>query len=134
MSVLGQFIRFAGVGGMCTGLQYLILVLLVTFLDIHPVAASTAGYILSALLNYQLNRVYTFRSGAAHLHALPRFFAIALVGLVLNAAVLGFMVSVLGLFYMLGQIVATVVTLFWNFIANRTWTFAKEKSDLEITK
>lgn len=134
MSVLGQFTRFAGVGGICTGLQYLILVLLVTLLDIHPVTASTAGYILSALLNYQLNRVYTFQSKAAHLHALPRFFAIALVGLVLNAAVLWFMVSVFSLYYMLGQVVATIVTLVWNFIANRNWTFAKEKSGLEITK
>lgn len=134
MSVLGQFIRFAGVGGVCTGLQYLILMLLVALLDIHPVIASSAGYVLSALLNYQLNRVYTFQSGAAHLHALPRFFAIALVGLVLNAAVLGFMVSVFNLYYMLGQVVATAVTLVWNFIANRTWTFAKAKSDLETSK
>jgi len=134
MSILGQFIRFAGIGGVCTALQYLILVLLVTFLDIHPVMASTAGYLLSALLNYQLNRVYTFRSEAAHLHALPRFFAIASVGLLLNAAVLGFMVSMLGLHYMLGQIIATAVTLVWNFLANRTWTFAEAKSDPEATK
>jgi len=134
MNILGQFIRFAGIGGVCTALQYLILVLIVTLLDIHPVTASTAGYILSALLNYWLNRVYTFRSEAAHLHALPRFFAIVLVGLFLNAAVLGFMVSVLNMHYIPGQIIATAVTLFWNFIANRAWTFAEAKADPEITK
>ena len=134
MNILGQFIRFAGIGGISTALQYLILVLLVTLLDIHPVTASTTGYILSALLNYQLNRVYTFRSDAAHLHALPRFFAIALVGLLLNAAVLGFMVSVIQIHYIAGQIVATAVTLVWNFIANRTWTFADVKADPETTK
>lgn len=134
MSTLGQLIRFAGIGGVCTALQYLILVLLVSFLDIHPLIASTAGYLLSALLNYQLNRVYTFQSEAAHRHALPRFFAIALVGLILNAVVLGFMVSGLGSHYMLGQIIATVVTLGWNFLANRTWTFAQAKSDPEVTK
>lgn len=134
MNFLGQFIRFAGIGGICTALQYLILILLVTLLDVHPVTASTTGYILSALLNYQLNRVYTFRSGAAHLHALPRFFAIVLVGLLLNAAVLGFMVSILGIHYIAGQIIATAVTLVWNFIANRSWTFAEAKVDSESTK
>lgn len=134
MSILGQFIRFAGIGGVCTALQYLILVLLVTFLHVHPVLASTAGYLLSALLNYQLNRIYTFQSEAAHLHAFPRFFAIALVGLLLNAAVLGFMVSILSLHYMFGQIIATAVTLVWNFLANRTWTFAEAKSAPEATK
>lgn len=134
MSIFPQFIRFAGIGGVCTALQYLILLLLVTFLDIHPVMASTAGYLVSALLNYQLNRVYTFKSEAAHLHALPRFFAIALVGLILNAVVLGFMVSGLGLHYILGQIIATAVTLVWNFLANRTWTFAETQSDPETQK
>lgn len=134
VNILGQFIRFAGIGGVCTVLQYLILVLLVTLFDTHPVTASTTGYILSALLNYQLNRVYTFRSEAAHLHALPRFFAVALVGLLLNAAVLWFMVAIIiNAHYLFGQIVATSVTLSWNFLANRTWTFAETKT-VETTK
>lgn len=124
MSLLGQFVRFAGIGGLCTALQYLILVALVVHLRVHPVVASTAGYIGSALLNYQLNRVYTFRSDARHLRALPRFAVISTVGLLLNATVLGLLNSGLKVHYLWAQVVATVIILIWNFLANRCWTFA----------
>lgn len=134
VNFLGQFIRFAGIGGVCTALQYLILILLVKLFDVYPVTASTIGYIISALLNYQLNRVYTFLSDAGHSYALPRFFAIAFAGLLLNAAVLGCMHSFLGMHYILSQIVATAITLIWNFIANRTWTFSETKVNPETSK
>lgn len=118
-----QFGRFAVVGGAATATQYFVLVLLVSVFGVRPVTASIAGYVISALLNYRLNYSFTFRSSQAHSVALPRFFVIAFAGLVMNGCVVWLLNDLLGAHYLLSQIVATVVVLFWNFYASRRWTF-----------
>jgi putative flippase GtrA len=129
-----SFLRFAGVGGVCTLLQYLTLVVLVNVFALAAVIASTIGFIVSAMLNYYLNHVYTFRSDAPHQRALPRFGAIAGVGVLLNAAVVAVLHSRMSVHYLLAQVAATFVTLIWNFMAHRTWTFTRAKDTLEIPK
>ena len=86
-------------------------------------AASTTGFTLSAALNYSLNRRYTFRSSRAHRQALPRFAITALLGLALNAAFIWVGHDLLGLHYLLAQMIATLLTLAFNFFLNLLWTF-----------
>ncbi len=47
----GQFLRFLLVGGLCTALQYLVLVAGVELGGADPLIASGAGFVLSAALN-----------------------------------------------------------------------------------
>ncbi|MBK7457472.1 MAG: GtrA family protein [Betaproteobacteria bacterium] len=58
-----QFLRFLGVGGLATALHYAIMAALVVRGWMGPVAASTLGFSVSAVLNYRLNHRFTFRSG-----------------------------------------------------------------------
>jgi putative flippase GtrA len=118
-----QFLRYALVGAVGTALQYAILVLLVQLALAPVLAASTAGAIAGALVNYQLNRRWTFDSARAHQQALPRFATIALAGIALNAIVMATMFGYLGANYILAQFVATGAVLAAGFFANRTWTF-----------
>jgi putative flippase GtrA len=79
--------------------------------------------VISALLNYYLNHRLTFRSKELHRAALPRFAAIAAVGLGINALLL-WVLSERGRFpYLAAQVLATAVVLVWNFGANKKWTF-----------
>ena len=97
-ALIQQIISFAGVGLVTTVLQYLILIFLVQIFIIKPVYASTVGYLISALVSYYLNYVFTFRSTARHHVAMAKFLFVVTVGLSLNAAVMYWLTEVLSLF------------------------------------
>jgi putative flippase GtrA len=120
-----QFVRFAMTGGLATLLHYAILIALVTWGRIDPVVASSIGFAVSTVLNYAVNARFTFRSERPHAQALPRFVAVALVGFGCNAVLLWVLHTIAGLPYLLAQVAATVGVLGWNFVMNRTWTFAQ---------
>jgi putative flippase GtrA len=116
------FARYAIAGAIGTAFHFAILAALVQLADISAVAASTIGAIVGALVNYALNYRFTFGSQRMHRVALPRFVAVALGGIALNAAVLAFALG-LGVYYLVGQAAATGVVLIAGFLANRKWTF-----------
>jgi putative flippase GtrA len=121
--LIPPFIRYASVGAIGTAVHYGTLISLVQGLGANAVAASTTGFILGAFVNYALNRHFTFASDRAHRVALPRFFAVALMGLAVNAVVMAATLAVLPLHYLMAQVVATGVVLVTGFLANRRWTF-----------
>jgi len=123
MALLPKFGRFLLVGGVCTGLQYVLLILLIRTVNAEPTLASTLGYLVSALLNYLLSYSFTFRSAARHQESLPRFLLIGALGVALNATVVFVGVRTFGMHYLVAQIAATFTTLLWNFYANHRWTF-----------
>ena len=118
-----QFLRYAGAGAIGTVLHYATLIVLVQLTQAPTVAASTAGAILGALVNYALNHRFTFASERAHVKALPRFAAVAVAGIALNAIVMALMLSLLGAHYLSAQVVATAAVLVAGYLANRAWTF-----------
>lgn len=118
-----QFFRFAGVGAIGTLAHYVLLVMLVEMLRTNEVAASTAGATLGALVNYLLNRRYTFRSEKRHSEALTKFLIIAALGLTLNSLLMLIFVEILNIYYLLAQVLSTGLVLVWNFLGNRFWTF-----------
>lgn len=117
-----KFVRFLVIGGVATALHYAVFALCVFGFGMAPVPASSTGFLLSALLNYFLNRRYTFQSNRAHRQALPRFAITALMGLLWNALLLAFFVR-LGLFVWLAQVITTIAVLGWNFLVNARWAF-----------
>jgi len=119
-----QFLRFAGVGAIGTTGHYITLVLLVEVMNIDAVPASLAGFVVGALINYKLNRSYTFRSDVSHSIALPKFFTIAAAGALLNTVIMSLAINHFKLHYFLSQILATGVVLVWGFLGNRLWTFS----------
>jgi len=118
-----QFLRYACVGAVGTAAHYAVLIALVESAGTAPVAASTAGAIAGAFVNYALNYRFTFASGRAHRIALPRFLAIAGAAVALNAAVMAATLAVTSAHYLVAQVVATGVVLVAGFLANRRWTF-----------
>jgi putative flippase GtrA len=122
MEFLGQFGRFALVGGIATVIQYGILYGLVNWAARDPVWASAIGYCLSAIANYMMNYLFTFGSKASHGSAAIKFAVIATLGLALNSLVMTLMVNA-AFYYFIAQFGATVVVLIWNFAGGRYWTF-----------
>lgn len=119
-----QFLRFALVGTAATITTYAILIIGVEGLHINAVAASVTGYLLGIGVNYFLNYRYTFGSDQHHHVVIPKFLAVMMVGMFINAAVMYTGTNWLGFHYMLAQLAAVVIVLMLSFTANRFWAFA----------
>jgi putative flippase GtrA len=121
-----QFLRFAGVGAIGTGVHYVVYVLLVRSHLADAVLASATGFTAGALLNYTMSATVVFRNARTHRQAMWRFFTVAGIGLGLNSAMVAAATHSFGLHYFLAQMTATGVVLLWTFSGNRWWTFAEE--------
>lgn len=121
--MLGKLFRYGVVGIVGTPAHYLTLILLVEAGGIGPVYATIAGSAVGALVNYLLNRRYTFKSAKAHADAGPKFLAVAVATGILNAALVYLGVNLLDMHYLVVQIVATLIVFLSNFALNNTWTF-----------
>lgn len=95
----------------------------------NAIVASSTGFILGAIVNYYLNYRYTFRSKKRHDEVRIKFFAVALIGLTVNAAVLSLAIKELHLHYLISQIIATGFVLFLNFAGNYIWTFREKNHE-----
>jgi putative flippase GtrA len=118
-----QFVRYGGAGAIGTAAHFSVLAALVQLAGASPVGASTVGAIVGVIINYALNHRFTFASRRAHHVALPRFLAIAAMGIVLNAAVLSAALAFVRPHYLVAQLAATGAVLVAGFFANRKWTF-----------
>jgi len=120
------FSSFLVVGMVCTAMQYLILVLLVQLASMDATIASSIGFAVGAVLNYALNYRFTYKATTSHATSIPRFAAVALAGLGLNAAIMYVGVEAAELHYAVAQVLATGIVLFWNFLANLKWSFSDQ--------
>lgn len=124
LNMFKQYVLFAGVGVIGTAGHYLVLVLLVEWFAVTPVVATSAAFLVGAIINYSLNYKYTFSSDKPHLQAMSKFFSIATVGMLFNGLIMDYGVTQLELHYLATQVVATVLVMQWNFVANKLWTFS----------
>jgi len=125
--MLKQFLHFGLIGALGTAMHYALLIALVQLLAVHEGIAAMCGAALGAICNYVLNYHFNFRSTRRHREALPRFLAMAGIGIALN----GFIVAALskaGLHYLLAQATATVLVLSMNFLVSRTWIFVNRNT------
>ena len=123
-TIVNQFAKFAGVGIIGTAAHYILLIIIVEVFNRDPVSGSAVGFVGGALVNYYLNRHYTFKSDARHRVAMPKFLAVATIGMILNVTIMATLTNLLDIQYLINQVFATTVVLLWNFIANKFWTFA----------
>lgn len=126
-ALLVQMAGFASVGAVGATVLFVLLILLVELGDVDAVSASITGYVLGAAISYLLNHRYTFRSDQRHREAVPKFIVIALIGTGLNAALMQVAVHNLDMHYIVAQAAAIIAVFFWNFLANRFWTFKLKK-------
>lgn len=118
-----QFVRYAGAGAVGTLCHYLVLVLLAEVFRVTPPAASVAGALMGAGVNYLLNYHFTFASKLAHRITLPRFLAVAVISAALNGVGMWFATTRLGVHYLLAQLGCTTAVLLIGYALNAVWTF-----------
>lgn len=126
--MIEKLFRFGVSGALATLVHFLTLILLVEVGIVSPVWATVAGSAMGALVNYSLNRRYTFDSRKPHRDAGPKFLTVALGTGLLNAMLVYVGTDLLGLHYLLVQCIATLIVFLANFLLNSAWTFREERA------
>lgn len=119
------FARYFVSGGIATLIHYATLSAMVELGGIDEVLSTATGYALGAVGHYLLSYHWAFGSTARHRRAVVRFIFVAASTLLLNAAVFWVFHEMVGLWYLLAQLVTTVLLLFVNFTINARFTFAE---------
>jgi len=94
-------------------------------LHVQKYVSNAIGFMMAASSNYFLNRIWTFESANPNIALeYTQFIVISLIGLVINTAILYFLVSKLKMNFYLSKVFAIAVVTLWNFFANLLVTFA----------
>ncbi|MYC94133.1 MAG: GtrA family protein [Caldilineaceae bacterium SB0661_bin_32] len=135
-----RFVKFSIVGALGAVTDFTILNLLIVFAGFSSSIANSFGFCAAVLQNFLLNRWWTYPESRIQntRRQMAKFALVSVVGLGINKIVfeyfdellrpfwvdwltsadLGFTVS-----YNSAKLFAIGVVLFWNFAANRLWTF-----------
>lgn len=126
-----RLLRFLAVGAVGTLVDYSLLTGL-KLLGLPTLLANSLSFFAGLCNNFILNRHWTFSDHiqSAWGRQLLQFGLVSLVGLIINNVIVISLEDPLGTFiglpqmgYLPAKIIATGMVVFWNYIANRAWTF-----------
>ena len=125
--------RFLAVGAVGTVLDFSLLTLL-KLAGLPTLYANSFSFTAGLINNFTWNRLWTFNNGVQTdwRKQFAQFTLISLFGLALNNIIVLSLESILGNIlgqpewgYLPAKVIATGVVVFWNYFANRMWTFKK---------
>lgn len=121
-SLLESLVRFAITGVGSLGADFAVLTLLRSLAHAPLALATLLGSAAAVLVNYTLNRNWSFQARAGHGSTLPRY--AFMVGVNVGSTLLIVLVLThVGLYYLLSKLVAVAVNAGTNFLAARYWIF-----------
>jgi putative flippase GtrA len=135
-----RFVKFAFVGALGAVTDVTILNLLIIYAGFPSRLANGTGFCVAVLQNFLLNRWWTYPESRIRNSRLQiaKFALVSVVGLGINQLVFGFFDELLRPYwvdwlssadlgftisYNSAKLFAIGVVFFWNFAANRLWTF-----------
>lgn len=140
-----RFIRFAVVGFIGAIIDFSVYNFIITYVHSPIIIAGSFSFIAAVLSNYTLNRLWTYRESRSKrvVRQLLEFTLVSLVGLLIRIPTLAIMEPLVNNFithlkdvswmpdllpadFLINNItlaVTIIIVLFWNFFANRYWTF-----------
>ena len=127
-----RFIKFSLVGLTGTILDFTILIGLKEIFLLTTLLANSLAFSAGVINNFSLNRKWTYADARQKnlWLQMSQFFAVSTVGVALNNTIVLLLEHPLGEWlhsphsgYLPAKVLATGVVVFWNFLANRYWTF-----------
>ena len=119
-----QFIKFGIVGASSAIIDWSIFYLLNLTFGVYYLIAKVLSFSVAVINSFIWNRRWTFRSQDPNRKKeFTKFLIIATVGLSINALIMYIVVSIYGQRKFVGLIFATGLVTFWNFLANKFYTF-----------
>ncbi len=143
---IGQFVRFGLIGGLNTGVDLVILNILMFstgFFSGTPYTFfKSISFIFAATFSYFMNKKWAFKDNSKEksVQKFSQFFAVSLVGMVINVSVASLVVTYLQplittqiaflafgpkIWGSIGALFGTAIGLIWNFVGYKFFVFKK---------
>jgi len=126
--LIAKFLKFCVVGVIGTAVDFGITALCKEVLKIQKYLSNAIGFTLAATGNYLLNRNWTFVDCKSPDRIAAEYFTfmvVSVIGLGINTLTLYLVSKKLKKGFYFSKIVATAITMLWNFFANLLITFAR---------
>ncbi|MBM3206488.1 glycosyltransferase family 2 protein [Candidatus Pacearchaeota archaeon] len=122
----GKFIKFSLVGLIGTFINLAVLYSFTELLGVYYIFSAILSFFLAASSNFILNKVLTFNESIKYkiLSKYYKFLIVSICALIINLAVLYSFTELLGVYYLISQIIAIGFSFILNFIGNKIWTFS----------
>ncbi|HVS68670.1 MAG TPA: GtrA family protein [Mycobacteriales bacterium] len=121
-SLIASLIRFAVTGFASLGTDFAILYALYKGAGISLSLATIVGLAGAVVVNYTLNRNWTFQARASHGGTLPRYALLVGVNVVTTVVIVDGLTHA-GLYFLWSKVVAVAVNATINFTSSRYWIF-----------
>lgn len=131
-----QAVRFGMVGVLNTGVDlgsYWLLTRLVPFFGSAPVIAKAVSYVLAVINSYIWNKRFTFRIQKKSPRLFIVFFTINLIAVGINSGLMALSLHVLKIPEWAGLLMATVITMTWNFTTSKFFVFKSPSNNNKVT-
>lgn len=119
--VIKQVVKYAFVGGICTVLDFGLLFILAKYLHIFYLISSAISFMFGTILNYYLCTLWIFKVRTVENKNIEFFYylIITAVGLCLTTLIIWLFTEYFKLNFMLSKLIATFITVWWNFSARK---------------
>lgn len=127
----GSLLRNALAGGIATAADFAVVALLVEHRITGPALATALGCAVGAVVNFSINRVWTFGSDAPKLAQAGRYLFVSATSAALNSGLVAVILLLPAVPYQLAWgLVRGAVYLSWNFPLHRDYVFPPASADL----
>ncbi|MFZ1829633.1 MAG: GtrA family protein [Candidatus Competibacteraceae bacterium] len=125
-----QLLRFLVVGGVNTGIGYMIIFGGMYILNLSPEVSNVLGYGFGLLVAYTLHRNFTFRSKGHHSEEFMGFLVVFAIAFGLNFVTLYVSVRQLGIHEGVSQVISGAVYILSSYILNSRLVFLTNESEI----
>ena len=123
--IIIQFFKFIFVGLINSSFNYLLFYVCLIYLNFHYIVSGTLGFILGALIGYQLNRSWSFNSKINYKKGLKTYLFIQLFCLLIHNITLISVIEYLQIKDVFSQLAGIIVTTLINFYLIKKFVFTK---------
>ncbi len=120
--------RFVICGTASAATNIFLLYVLTDLAGIWYLTSSVLAFVIALLVSFTLQKFVTFKDGATNKlhHQFSKFFVAALLGVILNTAIVYVCVEYLGVWYIISQVIAGIFVMVQNFMLYRLFIFTKK--------
>ena len=103
---------------------------LISLTGLHYLVCAIFGFLLGVYVNYILSVMFVFKQKAVvgKLGEIVIYLIIGTIGLAMTAGIMWLFTEIVGLFYMVSKVIATLIVFIWNFVSRKVFLY-KEKKD-----
>lgn len=121
-----QFMRFCVVGIINTIIDYGVYLFFSRSIGLFYLYANILAILVAMTFSFFANKYWTFGNFENKLKSqYTKFFLIGVIYFILYNSIFYLSIINLHIYDLLAKVIAIAIGLFWNFIANKYWTFRK---------